>query len=369
MDVADFGILTAGSKRGAPGGNRANFIRLCRAADRCGLRVAVLNVDPDDTSLQTFAYDPRDRNLLELNRLRERSIPKVLYNRIPTRRLERRSRISRCIDEWTKAGVVITNPRFLRKDELAELWQRDAVLRPFVPETLLLHTPDDVQRLLDGGAIYLKPIDGRAGAGIVRVRRTGRGYETIRQHPGFAWREVVDERTLVRWLARNVNRLVVQREVAAARWQGRKFDLRMLLHANPRSGHFSITGAGVRAGQPGAITTHVPNGGIRADPLSVLSAVFGRVGARRVMRRAEEIAELAAGCVAAGLSGTWSELSLDVGLTPDGEPCLFEANSKPMKFDESTIERQAKQRLVAFLAAQGPRGAVLPGCAPRSGLV
>jgi hypothetical protein len=37
---------------------------------------------------------------------------------------------------------------------------------------------------------------------------------------------------------------------------------------------------------------------------------------------------------------------MDVGLTPDGNPFIFEVNSKPMVFDEKSIQKKRITQLV-----------------------
>ncbi|WP_052186947.1 YheC/YheD family protein [Thermoactinomyces sp. Gus2-1] len=42
------------------------------------------------------------------------------------------------------------------------------------------------------------------------------------------------------------------------------------------------------------------------------------------------------------------EMSMDLGIEKDGSLWIFEANSKPMKFDEPNIRRRSLRRLIEY---------------------
>lgn len=344
----DIGILTASGKAGGLGGNRVNFARVCREAKRQGVGCAVFNVEPQGT-VTSYVWEPGARSFRRLSR----SLPQVLYNRIPLRRWEERPATVTRFREWQAEGRTVTNPRFLQKAELGRLWMADDGLRPYVPIQEKWEAPGQLAAFAERhGSVYVKPVFGKAGVGIVRVRRRsgrhGASYETVIQQPGETRaRDGLSASELERRLWRP-DIYLLQEEVECARFRGRKFDLRMLFHRTP-DGVMSLTGTGVRVGPMDGITTHVPNGGTLAGTADILPTVFGK-GARRIGEGAEQVAQQAAAAVAA-LPGVWCELSLDVGLSPEGEPRLFEANAKPMKFDEPWIENRAKQKLVAVLSA------------------
>lgn len=344
----EIGILTASGKAGGLGGNRANFARVCREAERRGVDCAVFNVEPRG-AVASYVWESDERAFRRL----WRPLPTVLYNRIPLRAWEGRPATVGRFREWRAQGRTVTNPRFLEKAELGRLWTADDALRQYVPAQETWDAPGQLAEFAERhGSVYVKPLAGKAGVGIMRVRRrSGRGgaiYDAVIQQAGLTrTREGLPADELERRLWQP-DRYLLQQEADCALFHGRKFDLRLLFH-RAAHGVMSLTGTGVRVGTPGGITTHVPNGGMLASVADVLPAVFGK-GSGRIGDAAERVAQQAATAVTA-LPGVWCELSLDVGLSPEGEPLLFEANAKPMKFDETWIEQRAKRRLIELLTA------------------
>ncbi|GMA61469.1 hypothetical protein GCM10025859_19090 [Alicyclobacillus fastidiosus] len=47
-----------------------------------------------------------------------------------------------------------------------------------------------------------------------------------------------------------------------------------------------------------------------------------------------------------GYQGQLGEMSMDIGIDPQGHPWFFEANSKPMKFDEPEIRQKSLQGVI-----------------------
>ncbi len=341
------GILTASVHPDRMGGNQANFQRIARAARERGAGCVVVNILPDGMVRCHVADGAGAFSPVRLS-----AVPRVLYNRIPTRALERKAHVRQLLREWERAGVVITNPGFLSKLDIHKRWSGQEALRPRLLVTEEWRTVGQLRGFSARySRFYAKPVDGKAGVGIMRVECAGDSYTVHEQKKGrvvrldrLSWPEMEG-------YARRKNisgRYLLQQEAPTAQYRDRRFDLRLLLHRTAPAS-FTVTGMGVRLAPPAGITTHVPNGGQIVDVRRVLREVFGR-SADTVAKEAQGTAILAANAIAQG-AGTWTELSIDMGLLSSGEPCLFEANAKPMKFDESLIEREAKRRLTGALLA------------------
>lgn len=338
------GIVTVNQRQGELGGNKANFLRIWRAAAKVGVQCPVFAIEPDG---HVHAYCPLSRG--QFTEMKA-AVPKVLYNRIATRRQERATRVKEQFHQWQEAGVLITNPRFLCKDEVLQQWQEEPLLRPYVPHAERLTTVEQALEFMDRyHTVYAKPVDGKAGEGIIQLERSDQGVVMRLQQTGQARRfaRVSQAEAARRLLVRNKTaRYVLQAGADVLRYQGRQFDFRILTQAMP-GGQMAITGTGIRLGPDNGITTHVPNGGKVVTPETFLPKLFGRQAAA-IQAQVETVALQAASALTRQ-TGTWCELSLDIGMTKAGEPCLFEANAKPMKFDEPRIEKTAKERLVAYL--------------------
>jgi hypothetical protein len=140
---------------------------------------------------------------------------------------------------------------------------------------------------------------------------------------------------------------LVQQAIILSRYQGRIFDVRLLAQKD-RRGQWQISGLGVRVASKGGITTHVPNGGFIAGIDQVLAAVFGQQ-ADHVQQRVRTLALQIAPAVEQGCKASFGEMSMDIGIDRQGRPFFFEANAKPMKFDEERIRHAGLQTLTDYM--------------------
>lgn len=345
--MEQIGILTAGRRPDHIGGNMAHFRRLGHLGERMGLSLALYHLQPAG-AYSVYHWSSRRQEYVPSP---VKAVTSVLYNRIPSRGLERLPAIQERLQMWKHEGTVITNPQFLSKWDLDQTWRQDEQVRPYLPDTeRLLSATQLATWLQKREQFYLKPIAGKAGIGMMHIRHVRSGYQLREQQKGalIDYGELSQRELLQLLQQRHIySRYLLQEEMTLARWQGRRFDVRMLLHRRPDQG-FLVSGLAVRSAPGDFITTHVPNGGSRAPADKTLMEVFGERGVK-LQSRLESVAQTAANSLTR-LPGDWCELSLDASMTPDGRPVLFEANAKPMKFDEVEIETRGKKRLLESLA-------------------
>ena len=104
---------------------------------------------------------------------------------------------------------------------------------------------------------------------------------------------------------------------------------------------------GVRVAGERAISTHVPMGGHIEKIDTVLQSVFGSE-TDRIKERIEQVGIRTARWIENQQNALLGEMSMDLGIEKDGSLWIFEANSKPMKFDEPNIRRRSLRRLIEY---------------------
>jgi hypothetical protein len=197
--------------------------------------------------------------------------------------------------------------------------------------------------------LYLKPVHGKAGDGIFRITKEHEHYRVVFQKKGYRMtHRFKQEGNLVKHLGKTIggNVYVAQEAVELARVQGRIFDLRLLLQKG-REGQFEITGFGCRVAAPDGITTHVPNGGMILPAVETLAQVFPGQE-ERIVNRVSEMALRCARVIDEAMEDLVGEMSMDIGIDPDLRPWFFEANAKPMKFDEPHIRERSLKQIFHF---------------------
>ncbi|RKN85525.1 YheC/YheD family protein [Paenibacillus ginsengarvi] len=351
------GILTMDDSEELFRGNRSNFIDIIKTGTEMGVSVCVVTVKdlkPGHKKIIGYMYNPSSKSWSQ----QIIGIPRVLYNRIPQREDESDPEVQRTLQAVLKMPQVrIFNPTFFNKWSLFEWLGKAKTTAKYIPATRRLSASHELEGLLKlHGSAYLKPISGKAGKGIMKVDRcvgkVDRKLEyalSIQETKGSAvirypkisqlWSRVKDEIGHEEYIA--------QQSISIVRYKKRPFDLRLLVQKNYK-GEWDVTGIGARLAGKMSITTHVPRGGSIDDPEKLLAAAFGLEGTKRILLRARKAALAIARQVEKKSGHMLGEMSMDMGVDIHGGIWFFEANSKPMKFDEPQIRKKSLERIVQY---------------------
>ena len=122
---------------------------------------------------------------------------------------------------------------------------------------------------------------------------------------------------------------LAQEEIKSRTYDGKRFDFRILAHAE--NDHYKVTGIGIRQSQKQEITTHIPSGG-KLLPYQLLQTEDHDLFIQTIV---EQI-----GQALSEQFGFFGEFSIDLGISQTGKYYIYEVNSKPMSFDENEIEER-----------------------------
>ncbi|PTX63269.1 YheC/D-like protein [Melghirimyces profundicolus] len=345
------GILTSGTLKGFMG-NRSNFIDLIRTGRRMGVTIFVLTPEglkEGAHTVQGFLLNPGVNG----NRWVPATlpIPDVVYNRIPSRKLESRAQEQKILATLSNmTGVSLFNPSFFNKWTLHLHMQRSPRLARLLPDTARWNGGKLLKEMVTKhSTLFLKPVEGKAGHGMIRVTRKNRGFEIVFQtlqgkYHYFAGNLQQLKKRLIP-LTRERN-YVLQQGIDLARYGGSPFDLRVLMQKDG-TGQWSNTGIGIRVAGKDAISTHVPMGGSIAGSPEVLRSLFGSQ-APAITATIQSTSLEIASHLEQEEGKNLGEISMDLGMENDGRLWFFEANAKPMKFDEPDIRKRSLQRLIQY---------------------
>jgi hypothetical protein len=347
-------ILTMDDESNHFRGNRENFIDIIRTGNDMGAFVFVTTVGDlqlDRKKILGYVYDPNDeswaRRLLPL--------PHVVYNRIPFRKDELMPEVQEKIEHCLQhPHVKLFNPAFFNKWSLFEWLRKSSQTKKYIPNTRKLASHLDLSRLLrQHSFLYLKPARGKAGRGIMQVKR--RLNKRLKYQLSIQESRKSQTYSYV-GLTRIWNKIdslidseeyIAQQGISLARINGRPFDLRVLVQKNSK-GRWMLTGIGARVAGTLSITTHVPRGGYIDEPEKLLGTAFGVRQAKSLMRRTKSAAMSIAKQIEKGSGNVLGEMSLDLGIDTEGAIWFFEANAKPMKFDEPHIRQKSLESVVRY---------------------
>jgi hypothetical protein len=343
------GILTVKGKRPPFAGMRANFIDIIATGERMGAIVFVFTPDEINWETETvngYLYHTKQNSWKKSTF----PLPNVVYNRIPNRKHEKMKSVQSSILKLQRTtGLSLFNPQFFNKQVLFTMLEKTSIARQ-LPETKVLESKKDIKEMLDlHSEIYLKPTQGKAGAGILKVRKSNSArayilhFQQITQPLLFRslnelWGEI--KKHLIS------SPYIVQQAIPLATYENRPYDVRTLVQKNG-IGQWEISGIGIRVAGANRITTHVPRGGKIESPRHVLKHSFSEDKAAQIEAKIKQMAiniakELERNYILLG------EMSMDIGVDSKGEIWFFEANAKPMKFDEPDIRKRSLDNLIGY---------------------
>lgn len=349
------GVLALRSRRGPRYGEHEPFFRsLTRIGPRLGVAAFMFGPrDVDWSRRQVYGYTHVGAGPARRWRRAVYPLPDVVYDRIQTRRAEYRpkfaafrERLSRSVPAW------FNQTGFFDKWRMHVELSRNERLRRYLPETALYGGLHDLERFLSAyRTVYVKPVGGSLGLGIIRLQRTAHGFVAAHQ-PGETL--LIHRAPTVRELARIVARLtrrgpyVIQQGLPLARWNGRPFDVRILMQRTT-GGAWTLTKMFSRITAPGRFTANLTRGGQGCRIGLLLRRVYGKRHAalhRSLQEAGFEIAREIEGSV----PGVVGELGLDLGLDRRGRIWLIEVNSKPFL----QMTREAGSARTLSLSVQRP---------------
>lgn len=348
------GILSAENQDRSLKGNFNNYKAIMKAGKKIGGIVFVFtpsSVDWGKRIIRGKVFDKNNNQWVTCTF----PFPNVVYNRIQDRHHENKKSSQSCIHRFLSyPEITLYNRGFFNKEEIIRVLSKSPKMNKYIPETnALLSEADLINMLKRHKALYLKPTNDRLGSGIIRVIQS-------QLQKTYTIHYYAQDKELTNYKEYNIHQLwtkirqqmihspyIVQQAVPLAVVSTCPFDFRVLVQKS-RQGLWKISGMGIRvAAHSQSITTHVPRGGRIDTPRNVLQQAFPHQKPAQITRRVRRL------CIAVAKKleqhyRLLGEMSIDVGVDRNGCPWIFEANAKPMKFDEPEIRKKQLEQVIRY---------------------
>ena len=310
------------------------YAKMTAVGKRIGMAVYVFTPeDVDDRRQRIYAhiYEPEKKRWTR----KWVRFPHLIYDRC---RIQKSRRFEKLLAFRRKYGHLTFLNRPLRnKWTVYRTLGKFPAFRMHLPLTRAYRSPQDALLLLKRfPLVFLKPVNGTGGRGVLRIVRLPDGdfmlqgrNRSRRIVPARRVRRQMLPAALRRWTAQG-DRYIVQQGIRTELDGGRVHDYRMLVQKNG-SGQWQVTGCAGRIGPAGSVTSNLHGGG-QAVPMNALLKRW--IGHEGKIARVCETAEWLGVAVARTLEATFGplcELALDLAIDRAGRIWLLEVNPKPAR--------------------------------------
>lgn len=329
-----FGVLARVIPHTPPYGEQNRDFRVHMVMGR-RRHVPVYIFGPSDINTRTGRVNARvyDEKLRRWVR-RTMPIPHVVWNRSYWPGTKNRALLQRTLRRLRQKGAVPFNPGVGTKWQVYRLLLEDPELRQHVPATERYAGVNTVLRFVSRyPGVYMKPLWGGWGIGIMRIRRLSPGrYRVSRTigRRGRNWSKIVGRAGLRATVRRLVDGpYLVQQEIPLVKLNDRLCDIRVLAQRRA-DGAWGITGAVVRAGKPNSVISNLHGGGRAIELDKALAMIFSDRPelAQSVAKDLEVLAIKVVERVESRF-GRFGEIGLDFGVDRNGHLWFIEVNSRP----------------------------------------
>ncbi|MFC5468369.1 YheC/YheD family protein [Cohnella suwonensis] len=328
------GILTLYLNESKKLEERPIYEKMIAAGSKIGISAFVFtpqDVEDEEGKIHALVYNPDTKKWSR----RWVRFPNVIYDRC---RIQKSARFQQLLAFRKKyAHLHFLNRPLRNKWTVYRTLGKVAAFRPHLPLTGPYQTSDDVvQMLRKYPTVYLKPINGTGGRGILRIDRTKSGGFLLqgRNHA----RTIVQPRKVSRggltsalsdWDTRG-ERYIVQQGLNIKLPNGRVHDYRMLVQKNG-AGNWEVTGCAGRIGPARSITSNLHGGGEAASMNALLRHWIGDESDIAAIRKTAENFGIGVARHLESSYGALCELALDLAIDRSGRVWLIEVNPKPSR--------------------------------------
>lgn len=280
--------------------------------------------------------------------------PNVVYNRVGSRIFEGNQNYIKYFSSLDEQEIPYFNHRFLDKLEVNNHLVHSKEINSFLPNTAPLEDYDTFVEMLNNyETIYVKPVNGSKGKGILRIDKT-EDYFTV-YYSSFSEEVTTTFHSSYVLYKRILERIkkqpyLIQRGINLIKLDNRPIDFRILCIKNKED--WKVVSSIARISPKANMVSNIAQGGEQIRTIEVLKDLYDDKIAQQYMKQIHELALNVSSQISQCYKGLFGELGIDVALDEDGKPWIIEVNSKPSKIDDIKKEgvRPSTKALVSYLS-------------------
>jgi glutathione synthase/RimK-type ligase-like ATP-grasp enzyme len=270
-------------------------------------------------------------------------LPDVVHNRLTSRKLENKPSVQHLIKEVKSAhGASVFNEKFLDKTEVFQALKNEPAVTGYLPESYALRNYAMLKSMCSKHPIiFLKPVRGSLGKGIIRISRQGSGayschFTNVNGARSQNYSSIAKVFSAISSKMK-VTRYQIQQGLNLIRVSGRPVDFRALVQKTT-GGQWAITSIVARIAGSNHFVSNLAKGGTlsrvkEALQKSNLSADTASGVSARLRKASIDIAK----GIESSIPYHFGELGVDLAVDVNGKVWLLEVNSKPSKNDDTPL--------------------------------
>lgn len=275
-------------------------------------------------------------------------IPNILYNRLTSRKLENRPNVQLFVNQAkARHNTMMFNEKYLNKTEVFDALRKEGGLHLYLPESYLLRNFQILKSMCaKHQTVFLKPITGSLGKGIIRIRKQPDGtYMCHFTNLNGARKQTFSTLSGVfNSISGKVKsqRYQIQQGLNLLKVNDRPVDFRALVQRG-ETGQWAVTSIVARIAGNHHFVSNLARGGTLSSVKEALARSGSAAAAGGLPKLRRAALQIAKG-IETHVPGHYAELGIDLAIDTQGSIWLIEVNSKPSKDDNTPLASDKKIR-------------------------
>ncbi|WP_216830688.1 YheC/YheD family endospore coat-associated protein [Alkalihalobacterium elongatum] len=280
----------------------------------------VSRIDTHNRKIKGYYFKPKTESKLATWKSGIFQYPGAIFKRVSVP-----ISINEHLIQMTKGGVF--NSRFFNKWDIWEWLSPNTLIRNHLPDTQEFNTIDQINSMLEiYSSVYLKPIKGSQGKGIIQVKRYENVFQVIDDKNRVSTITDLKQHSLIKKVLKSKKRYMIQQGVPIEH-HSRNVDFRMYVQKDATK-KWKCSGLIARFGKPGSITTNLHHLDYLLQGKQAFEKIFGLNGEEAKLLEKKVVTICIKACELLDEHGCYGDIAIDFIIDKEQHVWILEMNKR-----------------------------------------